>query len=50
MLRPWYTPDARVLRLVVADEDEKEDAPTEGSQEDAPLKTADVHVIMNTHP
>ena len=29
MLRPWHTPDARVLRLIVADEDEEETTPTE---------------------
>ena len=29
MLRPWHTPDARVLRLIVADEDEEETMTTE---------------------
>ena len=29
MLRPWHIPDARVLRLIVADEDEEETTPTE---------------------
>ena len=29
MLCPWHTPDARVLRLIVADEDEEETTPTE---------------------
>ena len=39
MLRQWKTPDARVLRVVVADEDEKEDHHTETHQDEEVLDT-----------
>ena len=39
MLRQWKTPDARVLRVVVADEDEKEDHHTETRQDEEVLNT-----------
>ena len=39
MLRQWKTPDARVLRVVVADEDEKEDHHTETRQDEEVLDT-----------
>ena len=39
MLRVWRTPGARVLRVVVADEDEKEDHHTETRQDKEVLET-----------
>ena len=39
MLRQWKTPDARVLRVVVADEDEKEVHHTESRQDEEVLDT-----------
>ncbi len=39
MLRQWKTSDARVLRVVVADEDEKEDHHTETRQDEEVVNT-----------